>query len=112
MSTSIDEARQLRIDYWETVQAIAKEAKAEPDPDEYAIESVDGSEWVIYTYRNVALLQESPNDSAAFEEDDDPLAKCKSYCEVMARLAYSAMLADVRDAMAELPDANEPEEGA
>ena len=102
-------------DYWETVEGIAKEAKeAEArgeDPQDYIHESVDGSYYVIYTHANVVVLQESVNDSAAFDEMGEvALSGCNSYGEVMARLAYFAMRQDVAEAFYELPDVEEPEE--
>jgi hypothetical protein len=96
-----------RANYWATVKDIAKEAlEAEQrgeDAHDYIHESVDGSHYVIYTHANVTALQESENESAAFDDmGADALAGCDSYSAVMARLAYYAMSADVHQSLEEL----------
>ena len=108
-----EEPKNKRAEYWATVESIAKEAKeAEQngsDPMDFIHESVDDSYYVIYTHANLIALQEGDNEDAAFENmGDDALADCRSYGDVMQRLAYWAMRADVEAAFAELPEADEP----
>lgn len=95
--------------YWDSVQSIAEEAKeAEKrgeDASDFIHESVDGSWWVIYTHANVAVLQHTTNEDAAFEQmGSDALIGVDSFGEVMQRLAFWAMRTDVEEAFAELPD--------
>lgn len=107
-TTETERQKECR-EYWETVQRIAKEAKeAEKrgeDPSDFIHESVDGAHHVIYTYANAIVLREGRHEDAAFDAmGDDALAGVKSYGELMARLAYFAMRADVQDEFDELPD--------
>lgn len=61
--------------------------------------------YVIYTHANATCLRESDNHDAAFEHvGDDALSGCKSYGDVMARLAYWAMREDVEAAFSNLGD--------
>lgn len=111
-----DEPKNEAAEYWQTVQSIAEEAKeAEKrgeDAGDYIHESVDGSYYVIYTHANATCLRETDNENELFEQmGDDALAGCKSYGDVMARLAYWAMRADVDAAFAELPEVEEAEGG-
>lgn len=111
----MNEPKNKRAEYWQTVASIAQEAKeAEArgeDAHDYIHESVDGSYYVIYTPANLIALQEGDNEDAAFENmGDDALADCRSYGDVMQRLAYWAMLADVEAAFSDLPDAEEAAE--
>lgn len=101
--------------YWDSVQSIATEAKtAEKDGqdiNEFVHESVDGSQWIIYTGRNLECLKETSNEDAAFDQQgSDALDGCKSASAVYARLAFYAMQADVYEAIAELPNEEEEEE--
>ncbi len=114
MTTNKEEPND-RAAYWQTVESIAKEAKEAEGRGEEAMdfihESVDGSHYVIYTHANLVVLQEGDNESAAFDEmGDEALSGCKSYGDVMARLAYWAMRADVEAAFSNLPDADEAED--
>ncbi len=102
MSTVIDDAvRTLRTEYYRTVERIAAEIIANgPDDEEQAIhESVDGSEWVIYTMRAhiVALVSDSALEGAEEAEgsglDSDPLQRVTAW-------AFSTMRHDVTEAVA------------
>ena len=99
-----DAMRVLRASYWESVRDIAQDIASEPDlsaddVSDRIAESVDGSQWVIYTWR--ALLVRSLSDHAdAYEEygfgfmrDADDLDS------IITRAAYLAMHDDVRDVL-------------
>ena len=98
----IDALRVLRASYWESVRDIAQDIAGEPDlsaddVSDRVAESVDGSQWIIYTWR--ARLVCSLSDHAdAYEEygfgfmrDADDLE------EAITRAAYLAMHDDVRE---------------
>ena len=107
-----DAMRVLRASYWESVRDIAQDIATDHLAETYAndddrtddlsdriAESVDGSQWVIYTWR--ALLVRSLSDHAdAYEEygfgfmrDADDLDS------IITRAAYLAMHDDVRDVL-------------
>ena len=98
----IDALRVLRASYWESVRDIAQDIAGEPDltaddVSDRVAESVDGSQWIIYTWR--ARLVRSLSDHAdAYEEygfgfmrDADDLE------DIITRAAYLAMHDDVRE---------------
>ena len=98
----IDAIRVLRASYWESVRDIAEDIAGEPDltaddVSDRVAESVDGSQWIIYTWR--ALLVRSLSDHGdAYEEygfgfmrDADDLD------DIITRAAYLAMHDDVRE---------------
>lgn len=95
-------------DYRQSVQGIAQEIFDEsPDDDGddgYRIsDSVDSSEWIIYNWRNLRVLQYSHNDAAGLDEMGQELfAGCSTMSEVYARAAYYAMAQDVAEAVQEL----------
>ena len=92
-------------EYWDTVESIAEECHKEGhDP----MEQVDGNYWVIYTHAAHKVWLYSPNDDAVFD-DGHGLAGCDSMAEVLCRMAFYAMLADVQARIAEMEDA-EPED--
>lgn len=102
MTTNVSE-------YWDSVASIARDAfdheKEGGDASDHIHESVDGSQHIIYTGRNLTVLQESRHADAGFDEmGDDCLSGCTSFSEVTARLAYWAMRADVDEALQELRD--------
>lgn len=83
--------RQIESSYLDSVRGIADEAADIADEDErdaYIHESVDSSEWVIYTYR--ARLVSVVSDYASAWEDEYPGEEYKP--EVVA---FWAMRADV-----------------
>ena len=109
-----DAMRVLRSSYWESVRDIAQDIATDHLAEAYAndddrsddlsdriAESVDGSQWVIYTWR--ALLVRSLSDHAdAYEEYGfSDLAKDSSddLDAVITRAAYLAMHDDVRRAL-------------
>jgi hypothetical protein len=92
----INEAmRPIEAAYMATVRSIAEEAFAETDPDgrsNMVWESVDGNEWVIYTYRAQLALVCSENSDAWYEEGGEPATDGAIN---WSALAYAAMSADV-----------------
>lgn len=110
------EAAETREDgeggYWDSVRSIAADCVSEAiadneddgddardDASERAWESVDGSQWIIYTRRNYTVLQATSNDDAWQEFGElDP-------SKAIAQMAFSAMLADVRDEIRDTFDA-------
>ena len=108
-----DAMRVLRSSYWESVRDIAQDIATDHLAEAYAndddrtddlsdriAESVDGSQWVIYTWR--ALLVRSLSDHAdAIEEygmfgnqtEPDDLDS------IITRAAYLAMHDDVREVL-------------
>jgi hypothetical protein len=86
--------RVVRQWYFDEIRAIVEEAKTkgEDEVEDYLHETIDGHEFVIYTYkaRLVMICTDHPD---AFEEEmgDKP--------ETVEQAAYGAMMADVRDGL-------------
>ena len=87
--------REIEAAYTASVRGIAEEAIELDDSDgsrgDYIHESVDSSEWVIYTYRAMLVPVVSGNGDA-YDRDfggvpDGPMKE--------SQIAYAAMLADV-----------------
>jgi hypothetical protein len=100
------------LEYWQTVEAIAKEAFEEHKDDESAAdefvhESVDGNYWVIYTHANYKVMQYTDNDDAYAEYGD--LHK-GGFGAMLTSVAFCAMKADVMNKYRELVDDYEPED--
>lgn len=101
--------------YWSYVDDVATEAiesRHGGDPDRFIDETADGTSWVIYTHAAAQTLLHSQNESAAFDSlGSDALSGCESYGEVVSRLAYFAIRADIeeayRDKLDELDDEEE-----
>jgi len=103
-----DAMRVLRSSYWESVRDIAQDIATDHLAEAYAndddrtddlsdriAESVDGSQWVIYTWR--ALLVRSLSNHADACEDYDDLASASDGIDaIITRAAYFAMHDDVR----------------
>lgn len=64
-------------------------------------EWVDGSQWVIYTYRARKVLEFSDNDEAGPDSMgwDGFASGCNGWCDLFTRGAYFAMCADVHEAV-------------
>jgi len=107
-----DAMRVLRASYWESVRDIAHDIATDHLAEAYAndddrsddlsdriAESVDGSQWVIYTWR--ALLVRSLSDHADTYEEygfTDLDKDCSDNLDaIITRAAYLAMHDDVRD---------------
>lgn len=104
LSEITEAMRPIATQYWETVRDIANEAHALPDGDDretYIHETVDGSEWVIYTYAAQAVLLITDSQDAYAEEygGDNVVSDGTINWSV---LAYAAMEWDVRGHLASL----------
>ena len=89
-------------EYHDECERIAKDAVRDADGDRNtAVEDIDSTvdshSWIIYTGRNLDVLQHSRNCDAYFEEHGS--LEADGYSDAMAKMAYAAMRADV---MAEL----------
>jgi len=108
----------LRREYYDAVREIAAEAeemvkKGEIEDEdgltEWVEQSVDGSQWIIYTRRNFQVLQYSDNDSAYVEQlGEVPVTDATDIN--WAALAYMAMLTDVREHLTDWDDMEKPGE--
>jgi len=101
-------------EYFADVAEIAKEAlrqEREEGADAYDAlhEGVDGTQWVIYYWRQALVLQFSSNEDAMFDAGAD-LSSCKSWGEATQVAAFYAMLADAQEALEELRGQQEEEE--
>ncbi len=102
-----------RREYWDDVRQIAKDAIGthpgdEEGQDTYVHESVDGSQWVIYTRRNLYVLLFTDHDDAY--EDIGEIPTKDGASGVYQFLAFFAMRADVVDELERLRDEVEDEE--
>lgn len=100
----IEEGERLeRAEYWGDVKSYAQEIVRENrDSDEedsdHAHESADGSQWVIYTHRNLDVLRFTENDNAFDEYGGlDDRAKQGGLSGVLSFVAYAALNADIQD---------------
>lgn len=98
-------------EYWAEINEIAANARREAkdqgmDLYDYLHETIDGHQFVIYTYKARHVLQYSSHEDAIFEELGDQTVESMS--GIYTPAAYFAMLADVGDA---LPDESDEEEG-
>lgn len=87
--------------YWGTVQAIADDLYQRGRDGEIAdfsdalFEAIDGTQWIIYTYRARKVMQYTRNDDAL--EDHGVEAPTGGYDEVTTAYAFWAMYQDVID---------------
>lgn len=94
-------------EYWGTVKAIAQEIKDEYkqygdiDVEQMIAEQVDGSEYIIYYAKNLEVLQNSDN-ADAIDEVGAEIDTSKGWQNILTQVAYYAMEADVRDALANI----------
>jgi len=93
--------------YRDTVQAIADdlhraiadgEINDREDADTWLEQTIDGHHDVIYTYAAMEVCRQSSNDSAYFDDFGSDGAVSDSGIE-WSKLAYYALLADVREAI-------------
>lgn len=92
-------------EYFTECQAIARELVQECEGDEEQIqnrlhETIDGHQWIIYTYYNLQVLAHSKNENAYF--DAFGKLETEDFSSTMARLAFCALEADVHE---EIPEA-------
>ncbi|HEY7195493.1 MAG TPA: hypothetical protein VH439_17250 [Gemmatimonadales bacterium] len=97
----------LRRDYYGDVTSYAEEIKRAIADDEITDrddlltrihETADGSQWVIYTYRNMRVLLVSDN-SDAYAEEYGSEGMIKDGAINWAALAYAALERDIIDAL-------------
>jgi hypothetical protein len=99
-------------EYYSAVNSIAAGIIEEVGTDEYAEYSdavhewVDGSQWVIYTYRAQLLLTFSSNSDAGPDEIgwEGLVSGCDGWSDLYSRGAYFAMCADVSEAIDRILD--------
>jgi hypothetical protein len=99
-------------EYRADVLSIAQEALTASDPQEFITESVEGSQWVIYTYRARHVLMFSRNEESIVEDlGRDAFSGISSLAELYTVAAAFAMRADVLEAFEEArAEAEETEE--
>ena len=93
---------ELQRDYYRSVNGIVDDIEEESregqsDPDDYTervSEHVDGSEWVIYTWRAMEVLRISQHDEAYMDYGTVDLENGIPW----SLLAYAAMEQDVHEA--------------
>ena len=94
--------REIERGYLDDVRSIAEEAAELPEDerDDYIHETVDGNEWVIYTFRAMLVPIVSSNDDA-YERDfgGQPDGAMRE-----AQIAYAAMRADVEEEVLRIID--------
>ena len=88
-------------EYWGEIEALAKsitkEARDEDrDIEDVLHETIDGHQFVIYTYQARHVAFHTANEDAIFDIDDT-LPSVSSMSELYSIVAYHAMCADVRD---------------
>ncbi len=94
-------------EYREAVASFAREAFDEAketgnDASDIVTESVDGSDWIIYTGHNLAVLIHTDSDEALFDEmGSEALAGCEDSSSTYQRIAFWAMRQDVMDYLSE-----------
>jgi hypothetical protein len=86
-------------EYWAEIASLARECAEADAPSDAVHAACDLHEWVIYTFYNMQVLTHSRNENAWF--DDFGTLKATDFSGTMAKLACAAMMADVRDTMAE-----------
>jgi len=90
--------------YWREVSSlaknIAKEAKDEDrDISDVLHETIDGHQWVIYTWAYPWVLMHSRSEDALFEEQGS--IETSSYSDIMQKMTYYALYQDVSNEIAE-----------
>ena len=103
-------------DYWAEVEDLAKQIAKEAretgnDRSDVAHETVDGHEWVIYTYKaRFVLLYSSNEDAATDDMGRDAFDGCETLASIYERAAFFALLADVNEALADIPEDEDEDE--
>jgi hypothetical protein len=93
--------------YWSDVEAIARDVYDEIGDDDGEAydrihESVDGSQWIIYTYLARKVLEHTDNDDAWEAIGDLPTGR--GFDAIVSYVACAAMIADVSDKYREICD--------
>ncbi len=107
-----NEARTMEVpfterEYRQEVEDLARQIAAEAresgnDRSDVAHEQVDGHEYVIYHWKARFVLIYSDNEDAILEMDEHPNFGCM--VELYSAAAYWALLADVNEALADIPE--------
>lgn len=81
-------------EYHAEIRNLAREALAIPekDRDEWIHQTIDGHEWVIYTFKARCVLIATDNPDAYMEDFGEPPPTVEAQ-------AYAAMMRDVREAI-------------
>ena len=94
-------------EYWRAVRDCAASAVSnedwskDVDLSDRVHELVDGSQWVIYTWRNLRVLQYTAHFDAY---EGETSLSTQSLSSILTVSAYYAMQADVHEAIARLED--------
>lgn len=97
-------------EYWNTIEAIAKEIIEDSGDEEHLIhESVDGSSYIIY-YDNNQIVLDSTRNYPAGDDVKELIDKGADWEKFRQLTAYLAMAADVRDEIIKLRGENDVEE--
>lgn len=107
-------------DYWkevsEVAQSILDELEIQSSDDyedkrdeisDYLFETVDGHQWIIYTFYNKEILRHTNNESYSEDNFGTEGYADKSYDEIGLQIAFWAFYADIQDNLYELEQALE-----
>lgn len=99
-----EESKITQSQYWREVTALAKEIKKEARGDderehELLHETIDGHEWIIYTWAYPWVLMHSRNEDALFDQLGEQQAT--AYSQIMQMMAFYAFYQDVANELAE-----------
>ena len=98
-----DAMRTLRASYWQSVRNIADDVRDElardhdQDENDMIFESVDGSQWIIYTWRARLVRSLSDHEDAHYDFGVIPSGDYLD-ATITAMASYS-MIADVTDVL-------------
>ena len=96
------------MSYWEEIeQSVQCVVESLPEWDADPGDSIHerAENWTIYTSHCHRIMEESRNEDAAFDHmGSDALDGCKSFSDVVTRLAYFAVHQDIADALSEWSD--------
>lgn len=102
-------------EYYEEIQSIATETRNECEGDsererDRVHETIDGHQWVLYNHYHLQVLWHSRNEDAHFEYFGSDFGDAKCLSDITVKLVYMAMVRDVDEALAELPEYEAPAE--
>lgn len=86
-------------EYWAQVESIAKDVTEEARADgddlyERLLETIDGHEWIIYTYKAEQVMRWT-DSTDAIEDAGGFDATGKSWAEIVTAFAFYALMQDV-----------------
>ena len=84
-------------EYYEQIEAIAEECSKQPEDEQHdwLHQTIDGHEWIIYTWKAKHVMLWTDNEDAIWEEGS--LRGLSCHGGYTTRAALYAMMADVRD---------------